>query len=243
MKPKYLEIIFSESDIRRQITIPSFMTTDLAEETGLHLGDGSMNFYSNKGFYQLRGHIIDDREHYQKRIAFLYKSLYNLDVSLRDMGSTGVLGFQIWSDALVSFKHSVLGIQLGKKDNLSIPEAIDTKDLFFSFMRGLFDTDGSIYIENKRGKPYPRIDIRTISKRMSLDIMDRLSRYGIRATLYEQKRKEINWNTLYCIIVRGFDPIMNWIRFIGSNNPKHNEKFHLVELRVNGPAETFLDKE
>ena len=37
---------------------------DLAEETGWHIGDGSMNFYINdgikKGIYQLRGHMVDD---------------------------------------------------------------------------------------------------------------------------------------------------------------------------------------
>ena len=44
------------------------VTEELAEETGLHIGDGSMNFYKNKGelkgLYQLRGHMTDDKEHY-----------------------------------------------------------------------------------------------------------------------------------------------------------------------------------
>ena len=45
------------------------MTCNLAEEIGLHIVDGSMNMYSIKGLYQLRGNIIDDKEHYQKRIC------------------------------------------------------------------------------------------------------------------------------------------------------------------------------
>ena len=90
------------------------------EEIGLHVGDGSMNFYRSKnktkGLYQLRGHSIDDKLNYYTRIKFLYKYLYNLDISLRHMPSTGVIGFQVWSDALVQFKHKVLGLCLGKKN-------------------------------------------------------------------------------------------------------------------------------
>ncbi|MFH1503480.1 MAG: hypothetical protein ABIE36_02390 [Candidatus Diapherotrites archaeon] len=45
--------------------IPSKISEELAEEIGWHIGDGSMNFYKNrgklKGFYQLRGHIKDDK--------------------------------------------------------------------------------------------------------------------------------------------------------------------------------------
>ena len=45
--------------------IPSEINAELAEETGWHIGDGSMNYYKSKGklkgFYQLRGHIDDDK--------------------------------------------------------------------------------------------------------------------------------------------------------------------------------------
>ena len=44
--------------------VPTEITEELAEETGWHIGDGSMNFYCNqgklKGLYSLRGHIVDD---------------------------------------------------------------------------------------------------------------------------------------------------------------------------------------
>jgi len=95
-----------------EIKTPKKITSDLAEETGLHIGDGSMNFYKNKnktrGFYQLRGHIIDDKEHYETRIKELYNSVYNLKPSMREMKSTGVYGFQIWSDAIINFKKQVV---------------------------------------------------------------------------------------------------------------------------------------
>ena len=65
---------------KSQIILPGELTSELAEETGIHIGDGSMNFYKArnklKGLYQLRGHINDDKEHYDKRIKYLYKKIY-----------------------------------------------------------------------------------------------------------------------------------------------------------------------
>ena len=107
------------------VSIPRSVTENLAEEVGWHIGDGSMNFYRNgsrfRGLYQLRGHIRDDKEHYIWRIKPFFKGLYNIDVSLREMPSTGVFGFQIWDDCLVNFKKD-LGLVLGKKFAISVPD-------------------------------------------------------------------------------------------------------------------------
>lgn len=121
------------------LKLPNKITEELAEETGLHLGDGTMNFYKNKkrikGLFSLRGHIFDDREHYDIRIKGLYKNIYNLNISLRTSKKTGVYGFQKWSDEIVNYKHKELGLPLGKKDTkLSIPKIFLTKkSLKFQF--------------------------------------------------------------------------------------------------------------
>ena len=48
MKIDSSEIMFNSSDLNKNIKLPRKITTELAEETGLHIGDGSMNFYKNK---------------------------------------------------------------------------------------------------------------------------------------------------------------------------------------------------
>jgi len=212
--------------LNKDINLPKKITPELAEEIGLHVGDGSMNFYSNKGIFQLRGHIEDDMDHYHTRIKKLYKLLYNLDINIREMKSTGVIGFQVWNNALVEFKNKIIGLPLGWKHNIKIPKMIDNKRLFFSFIRGLFDTDGCLYIENKRGKPYPRIEIATTSKPLCLRAVELSNQYGLRASYYRCKRKETNWKTLYKIAFNGFDNLKKWNCFIGSNNPKHIKKFN-----------------
>jgi len=107
-----------------KIKLPNQMSPLLAEEIGLHLGDGSMNYYKNKGLYQLRGHIIDDRDHYNLRVKVIYKELFNLTLNLREMSSCGVYGFQIWSNDIVKFKEEVLSLPLGKKIDFSVPKGI-----------------------------------------------------------------------------------------------------------------------
>jgi len=57
-----------------------------------------------RGLYQLRGHIEDDKTHYEKRIKPLFEKLFDIKISIRDMPSTRVVGFQIWHDKLVNFK-------------------------------------------------------------------------------------------------------------------------------------------
>jgi len=72
-------IQFSNADYKRKLILPEKLTLELAEEIGLHIGDGTMNFYFNKnhykGKYSLRGHMIDDVKHYDLKIKCLYKKI------------------------------------------------------------------------------------------------------------------------------------------------------------------------
>jgi len=210
------------------------MNPNLAEEIGLHLGDGSMNYYNNKGLYQLRGHLHDDKKHYNQRIKFLYKELFDLELSLREMPSCGVYGFQIWSNELVKFKES-LGLPKGKKIDFSIPESIiNNLEFCKHFLRGFFDTDGCLYIENKNGKPYPRIEITSISINFSKQLKEILIKLGFKLSLYTEKRKKHGWKDLHRIIIRGNKMANKWFSEINPKNPKHIKKF----IKINGgPAE------
>ena len=234
MKFDLSKIQFSNNDIRTNIILPKKMSLELAEEIGLHYGDGSMNIYSNKGFYQLRGHKDDDKEHYIDPISYLYKKLYNLDPSIRLMESTGVIGFQIWSNVLVEFKNKILGIPLGKKNDLQIPKILKTKEEICAFIRGFFDTDGCVYIETVRKKPYPRIELSTTSPLLCLQIKHFLENNNVSVCHYELKRQEIKWKNLHRLIVRGYPNLNSWMSLINTNNPKHKKKISLVVKWKNG---------
>jgi len=211
-----------------KMSFPNVNSKKLAEEIGWHIGDGSMNFYKNqgkiRGIYQLRGHIKDDKNHYITRIKPFFKNLYNLNISLREMPSTRVFGFQIWSNELVNFKHK-LGLPLGKKTNVEIPKKIlNKKENIIAVIRGIFDTDGCLYLERKNKKLYPRIQIGTISKNLTKQLYFLLNELGFRATQYSTQ-KQNNKKTFYLVSIRGEEMTKKWFKIIKPANSKHIKKF------------------
>lgn len=209
---------------------PKEITPELAEETGWHIGDGSMNYYKNygklRGFYQLRGHIEDDRLHYINRVKPMFKLLYDLDVSLREMPSTRVFGFQIWNCDLVNFKKK-LGLPLGKKFDVSIPKIfLKNKEFQKAIIRGIFDTDGGIYLGMKNNKLYPRLCVTTISVKLSEQLLQILKELGFRVTRYSQLfNREFNRQRAYFITIRGVKMFHKFIKEVNPKNLKHQEKF------------------
>jgi len=220
----------------KNILIPSPITPELAEETGWHIGDGSMNYYNNKGcknkrgFYQLRGHIEDDREHYIIRIKPIFKLLYGIDISLREMPSTRVFGFQIWNDELIKFKEK-LGLPLGKKFGVVIPEIfLNNDELKTAVIRGIFDTDGCVYLEKKNNKLYPRMQIVTISEKLAVQLLDILNSLGLRTTMYKEKsNRGGNRMQAYLICIRGIEMFHKFIETIKPANPKHIKKYNFFK--------------
>ena len=203
---------------------------ELAEETGWHIGDRSMNFYKQsgklRGIYQLRGHMEDDKEHYLLRIKPLFKQLYDLDISLREMPSTRVFGFQIWNDELINFKKK-LGLPLGKKWDVYIPSAfLEDKELLVAVIRGIFDTDGSINLEKKNNKLYPRVYITTICPTLANQLLEIFNKLGIRATKYSQlANKEFNRQREYRVTIKGEEMLIKFVEVIKPQNPKHQLKY------------------
>lgn len=210
----------------------------LAEEVGIHIGDGSMNFYLNKGkekgLFQLRGHIVDDREYYVNYLKEFYYQLFGVKVSIREMKADGVLGFQLWSDELVSFKKFI-GLPLGKKRNIQIPSVFLKNEKFkISVLRGIFDTDGCIYLQKKRKTLYPRVEFRTTSLPLGAQIIRILKDINIRAALYLIKRKNKNWQDLVCISVCGLERVKKFFKLVKPHNPKHIAKFEKLLTQRRG---------
>jgi len=209
------------------ILILKSITPKLVEESGWHIGDGSMNYYNNKGYvkgiYQLRGHIEDDRDPYLKVIKPIFKFLYGIDISLRLMPSTRVFGFQIWCNKLVEFKKK-LGFPLGKKFDILIPKVFLANDeLKKAVIRGIFDTDGCVYLQKKYGKLYPRLEIATISSQLAEQLLIILNKLGLRATKYSYILR--GWREIYKISVRGNGMLDKFMKIIKPANPKHVRKY------------------
>jgi len=209
---------------------PSNITEELAEETGWHIGDGSMSYYNNqgvkKGIYQLlRGHIEDDKQHYIEGVKPIFKKLYGIDISLREMSSTRVFGFQIWSNELVKLKEK-LGLPTGPKTSIEIPKIfLKNGVLRAAVLRGIFDTDGCVYLEKKNGKLYPRLEIKTISFPLASQLKENFNELGLRATMYKEKFvKKGGQKDSYAVVIRGVEMFDLFMKVVKPQNPKHSIK-------------------
>lgn len=192
-----------------------------------------MNFYRYSknypygGTYQLRGHITEDKEHYNTRIKKIYGELYNIKLKLKEMKSTGVYGFQIWSNGIVNFKNKILKLPLGKKTSLKIPNyLIKIKEMQISIVCGIFDTDGSFNLESKKGKFYPRIIINNTSYFMIKQLYKILKNLNFKPYLFRYIRPEVNWNDLYTLTIKRPYLVEKWFKVIKPKNKKHLLKYN-----------------
>lgn len=112
-----------------------------------------------------------------------------------------------------------------------IPASISSNNSFSrSFLRGFFDTDGCLYIENKRGKPYPRIEIGCTCDGFIKQLKDMIIRMGFRTSYYSENRAKYGWETLHRISIKGNIMTKKWFEEIQPKNPKHVEKFNKLNL-------------
>ena len=134
----------------KQITIPR-MCKELAEEIGIHIGDGSM--YVNPGIghydYTVCG-SIDDYSYLMGFVEPLIKNLYGLSPNKPTKKKGRSFDLVYCSKELVSWKKKI-GLLAGPKNDIMIPNLILESPFVLDCIRGIFDTDGSIVFNKKHG--------------------------------------------------------------------------------------------
>lgn len=210
IKFNFPTIFFSNNDIKRKIILPSELTPFLAEEIGAHIGDGTLS--KKKYYFSIRS---DKREegYFTKFLFQVYKKLFNINLDL--LKRQQICGFELGSRAIYEFKNKVIGLPIGeKKDRIKVPSCIiksKNKEIFYSFLRGIFDTDGCITFRHGR---YPLISIQISSQELINKLGFMLFKLGF-----------LFYKSGYTIRISGPVMVEKWIKEIGSHNPKHINKF------------------
>ena len=202
------------------LKIPKKLTPDLAEEIGIHIGDGHLS--KNRYRYKIFGNI-DESEYYTDFIMNLYKNLYNLDVKITKRNDN-TIGFELCSKLLWMFKTEILGLEPGRKNNIGVPKIIlnSNQNILRAFIRGFFDTDGNVYFQSRYEykKYYPLLTFTLKSKKLNDCIKDILNLLGFKISLYRYKR-----DGCFSIQLYGYDNILKYAHEIGWHNNKHMKKF------------------
>lgn len=217
-------IKYSKYDIEKNIILPNKITPELAEEIGMHYGDG---FLSEKRYdYRLKGNPKDEKEYYLNYIKPLFAKLYNVNINLKE--SYQSFGFELYSKAIWEFKTKVIGIKPGQKYNIAFPEILKVNNvkILGAFLRGLFDTDGSLSFKTRYGyrKYYPVIEMSLTSKRVVKDVGDILIMLGFKPW--------ISFNDKYGrIALYGIKSFKRFKELIGWSSQKNLNKINNWENR------------
>ncbi len=213
----------------QELIFPKKYSVDLAEETGIHIGDGFMNIYlhHNTIAYVYTCHAIDDFE-FSKYVETLMKKLYNLRPSYKRI-QKNTLYLSYTKKNLILFKKKI-GLPLGIKDNIKIPKWImDNKKFQVACIKGIFATDGYLQFQKKyRNYPYyPQLKITSKSEPLINQINTILNNLDIKATINYDKilinshRPNRIWN----VYIYGKKNLLRFVKLIGFSNPKHRKKY------------------
>jgi|GEM_PF-983338 len=135
------------------------MTFDLAEICGIHAGDGYMRKRGNSYELEISGGF-DEKEYYDLHVVPLFEKTFNIKVVPQYFLTKKTYGFRVCKKEVCETLHS-FGFPYGKKTFIvSVPEPIlnsKNLDVIYCFLRGIFDTDGTLSFKRRKGSGYRQI--------------------------------------------------------------------------------------
>lgn len=140
--------------------------------------------------------------------------------------SNGGLYLKIQSKPLVDFLVNEIGIPVGegKCYNVHAPKSFSGWDTVKYMIRGVMDTDGSVFVSDKPGSPgYPSLEITTVSRLLAMDIFEALSKRKFRVRLRSYVDKRYGTRT-FKVSLNGWIMLEKWYNEIGFSNPEKLKK-------------------
>lgn len=193
-------------------------STLLSEFLGILMGDGHIDHYQTS----MTTNSETDREHAEfcKR---LFYELFGIKASIRKRSGQMACVVTASSKALCDFLVK-LGMVKGNKVRKikSIPAWINKNlDYKKAFTRGLFDTDGCVYLDTHviKGSIYKNIGI--VFTNHSIPLMEFFKNTLFEIGLHPTQK------TPFSVFLRREKEIIRYFEVIGTSNPKHYKRFKL----------------
>ena len=202
-----------------------------SEFVGAVIGDG--NLWTDNRHYrvEMTGDPELDGRYYDYLTGIIQRE-FNKNPSrrIRQKG----LRLRICSKGLFTYLTEKLGLPYGSKKGrkVKIPEEIAASDwsIKSKCIRGIADTDGSLFISEKGNcQNYPNIEITTTSGRLSEQLKEILENQGFRVGLRIWEHEE-DWSTRYVVSINGGEMVKKWMKRIGFSNSRHYKKINNIQL-------------
>ncbi|MBS3083709.1 hypothetical protein J4423_02800 [Candidatus Pacearchaeota archaeon] len=251
MKFDISKIEFSRYDKRREIVLPLNLTPELAELSGIMLGDGNIYMKNNRYEIMIAGDANEDFEYHNNHIAELFKKVFNIKpITKYKFSPDGKksIATKIESKAMCQFYTQILSLPNGKKKDIQIPKGIDESEEYIcKFLRGVADTDFTIRFKNrdKRKSYYPLIEGQFGDRLLVENLKLLLDRIRIHSTLnhgtsYNKKTKKIYQN--HRITITGNKNLEKWMNQIGFANNRHLIRYKVWKKLGFCPPHTNMEK-
>tara|TARA_Y100000310_G_C20687415_1_gene819989 strand:+ start:1319 stop:2377 length:1059 start_codon:yes stop_codon:yes gene_type:complete len=205
------------------------ITKGTCEFFGALMGDGCITKHKLKGKKHYKyiiifsGHKYLEKKYHEDYLRSLIKNEFNLNSSI-------ALGKKQKVRTLKIFNRSLLeelvryDFPLGKKgQKLEIPKKLSKLSWKYKkfIIRGLFDTDGSIYARKDENYMHPHISITSISKKLIRQLYYILRERNYPAWI----TKSNNSKSAESLVIKGNKNTIKWMEDIGSSNSKHLFKY------------------
>ena len=203
------------------------ITDSIAELIRALIGDGYL-YRGNKNCkkYQIGfvGSPKTDNDYF-KKLQYLILSEWNkkVNIKVRERGLRMVFNSKEISNFLVNELKIPYGYN--KCEKVEIPQKIFKKwKLAKNAIKGIFDTDGSVFVSKKPGiKKYPCIELTTTSKKLAEQVKELLVSRDFRIAKIREYQRNINSRTAYKVSLNGQENLIKWLKEIGFSNPyKYN---------------------
>jgi len=220
---------FNSDGSLKKIQIPK-RCKELAELIGIILGDGNVFSYKKGkkiGVYSLRiaGDLKKDKNYHTNYIIPLCQNLFDISVKTQEFKNNNERFVSLYSRELVNYLN-MIGLKSGNKikNSLTMPKWIfENKDYMKACIRGLIDTDGSVFRMSKKDPNLIRINFKNLNKRLLVDTRKIFIKLGYHPS------KIIRNDVFY--ISRKAD-ITKYIKEIGFSNEKHLRRFKELNSSV-----------
>ncbi len=197
------------------------MNTNLSELIGCIIGDG--NIYDRSiSYVEIAGDANKDKHYFKNNLSEIVKSEIKCDPKV--FFHSGALRLRINNKKFVQFLTN-LGIPTGdgKSKSVLIPQSIadGSNEIKKHCIRGIFDTDGSVYYDKRSvyNKPYIRIELHMFNAGLLKQVKEILHSFGLSA-VYSSKRDALYFN--------GYENVRKYINEVGFSNHRHIERIKMM---------------
>jgi len=195
------------------------LTEDLAEIIGILIGDGYI--YRKNRKYQIGfvGSPKTDIELFDRLKELIFKEWKKeVNAKVRERGLRMVFN----SKEICSFLIDDLKIPHGegKCEKVKIPEEIfNNWDLAKYTIRGIMDTDGTVFVSKKPGiEEYPTMEITTTSIVLANQLREILLQQGFRVANIRKSLSKLSKRPAYRVPLHGKNNVRKWLDEIGFSN-------------------------